>query len=53
MTMTTFIKENIQLGLAYSLKGIVHYNHGKKHRGMQEDIAQSSAYVSVESRKKI
>lgn len=29
MTMATFITENISLGLGHSLRGIVHYGHGK------------------------
>jgi hypothetical protein len=28
MTTATLIKENIQLGLAYSFKGLVHYHQG-------------------------
>jgi hypothetical protein len=26
------------LGLAYSLRGLAHYHHGKKHGSMQADV---------------
>jgi hypothetical protein len=29
MTTATLIKEGIQLGLAYSFRGLVHCNHGR------------------------
>ena len=38
MTMATLIKDNIELGLAYSFRGLVHYHHGRKHGGMQADM---------------
>jgi len=38
MTMTTLIKENISLGLAYSFRGSVHYHHGRKHGSVQADM---------------
>lgn len=31
LTKTTFRKENILLGLAYSLRGLFHYYHDKEH----------------------
>ena len=36
--MTTLIKENISLWLAYSFKGLVYYCHGGKHTDMQADM---------------
>jgi hypothetical protein len=27
MATTTFIKDNFQIGLAYSFRGLVHYHH--------------------------
>jgi hypothetical protein len=38
MTLATLIKESIQLGLAYTFRNLVHYDHGKKCGGMQADI---------------
>ena len=38
MTMATLIRGNIQLGLAYSSRALVHYRHGEKHGGAQEDM---------------
>jgi hypothetical protein len=38
MTMTTFKKVNIYLGLAYSIRGLVHYHHGMKNGSMQADM---------------
>ena len=38
MTKATLIKENIELGLAYSFRGLVHYHHGGKHGCMQADM---------------
>lgn len=35
MTMVTLIKENIQLGLAYNSRSLVHYQHGKEHVSTQ------------------
>ena len=37
MTMSTLIKENISLGLAYSFRGLVHYHYGGEHGGTQAD----------------
>lgn len=37
MTVATLIKESIQLGLAYSFRGLIHY-HGWKCDGMQADM---------------
>ena len=31
MTISTLIKENISLRLAYSFRGLAHYRHGGKH----------------------
>jgi hypothetical protein len=39
MTMATLTKKNISLRLAYRFKGLVHYYHGRKHGGMQADMA--------------
>jgi hypothetical protein len=36
--MATLIKDNIELGLAYSFRGLVHYHHCRKHGGMQADM---------------
>jgi len=33
--MTTHIKGNIELGLAYRFRGSVHYHHGGKPGGVQ------------------
>ena len=41
MTKATLIKANIQLGLAYSFKGLVHYHHGERrweHGSLQADL---------------
>jgi hypothetical protein len=38
MTKTSLIKENINLRLAYSFRGSVHYHHGRKHGTMQADL---------------
>ena len=38
MTKTTLIKANIELGLAYSFRGLVYY-HGGKHGSIQADMA--------------
>ena len=37
-TSTTLIKENIELGLTYSFRGLVHYHHGRKHGSIQADM---------------
>jgi hypothetical protein len=36
--MATLTKENIELGLAYSFRGLVHYHHGGKHGFVQADM---------------
>jgi hypothetical protein len=38
MTQVTLIKDNIQLGLTYSFRGLVHYHHRGKHGSMQADM---------------
>jgi hypothetical protein len=38
MTKATLIKENINLGLAYSFRGSVHCHPGRKHGSLQADI---------------
>jgi hypothetical protein len=38
MTIATLRKANIQLGLAYSFRSSGHYQHDKKHGGIQEDV---------------
>ena len=38
MTKATLIKENIQLGLAYGFRGLVHYHRGRKHGSIQADM---------------
>ena len=38
MTKATLTKANIELGLAYSFRGLVHYQHGRKHGNMQADM---------------
>jgi hypothetical protein len=40
MTKATLIKANINLGLAYSFRGSVHYHHGGKDGSVQADIEQ-------------
>jgi hypothetical protein len=35
MTMATLIKNNIELGLAYSFRGFVRYHHGSTHGSFQ------------------
>lgn len=35
MTIATFTKKNISLGLAYTFRGLVHYHHHKKYSSMQ------------------
>jgi hypothetical protein len=35
MSTATFIKDNIQLGLAYRLRSLVHYHHKRKHGRIQ------------------
>ena len=37
MSITILIKKNIQLGPAYSFRGLVHYHHCEKHGSMQAD----------------
>jgi hypothetical protein len=39
MTTATLIKESISLELAYIFRGLVHYQHGRKHCGTQADMA--------------
>jgi len=38
LLLWTLIKENGSLGLAYSFRGSVHYQHDRKHGGMQADV---------------
>ena len=38
VTMTSIVKVNIELGLAYSFRGSVHYLHGEEHGCMQADM---------------
>ena len=38
MTKATLIKDNIQLGLAHSFRGSVHYHHGMKQGRVQVDM---------------
>ena len=38
MTTAIFIKENIQLRLIYSFRGLVHYHYAEKHDIMQTDM---------------
>jgi hypothetical protein len=40
MMMATLIKENMQLGLAYSFRGLVHCHHGGEHGSLQADMLQ-------------
>jgi hypothetical protein len=32
------MKENIELGMAYSFRGLVRYHHGRKHGSIQADL---------------
>jgi hypothetical protein len=45
MTKATFIKENIELGLAYSFRGSDHYHHGRKHDFGQADLVLEEVRV--------
>jgi hypothetical protein len=38
MTKASLIKENIDLGLAYCFRGLVHSHHDGKHGSVQADI---------------
>ena len=38
MTVATLIKDNIELELAYSFRGLVHYHHGGKHGNTQANM---------------
>jgi hypothetical protein len=38
MTAATLIKENIYLGLAYRVRGLVHFHYGGKRGRMQPDM---------------
>ena len=38
MTTATLIKEDIYWRLAYSFRGLVHYDHGEKHGSIQADM---------------
>ena len=38
MNTSTFIKDSIYLGLAYSFRGSVYYHHGRKHGSVQADM---------------
>ena len=38
MTKATLIKENIELGLAYSFRDLAYYHHGGKHSRVQADL---------------
>ena len=38
MTIATLIKENIELGLAYISRDLVHYHYGRKHGSLQADM---------------
>ena len=38
MTKTTFIRDNISLGLAYRFRGLVHYHYDRKHGSIQADM---------------
>jgi hypothetical protein len=38
MITAALVKENIELGLAYSFRGLVHYPHGGKHGSIQADM---------------
>ena len=38
MTKATLVKENIELGLAYSFRGLVHYQYGGKQGRVQADL---------------
>lgn len=40
LTMAILTKESIQLGLAYSFWGLVHYHPGGKHGGLQTDVLE-------------
>jgi hypothetical protein len=37
MTKATLTKDSIELGLAYRLRGSVHYHHGRKHGSVWAD----------------
>jgi hypothetical protein len=54
--MATHIKENTQLGLPYTFRGLVHYHHGRKHwyigRHGTREVAEGSTSWPLASRKK-
>ena len=43
MTIVTLMKEKIELGLAYSFRGLVHYCHDEKHGTRQAHMVLSHA----------
>ena len=50
MTMTTLIRKYL-IGVCLQFQGLVHYNHGVKHDGLQADIVLNR-YWSAGSRKR-
>ena len=38
MTTATLLKDNIEFGLAYTFRGLIHYRHGGNHGTMQADM---------------
>jgi hypothetical protein len=49
MAKATLIKANIELGLAYSFRGSVHYHRGMKHGTVQADTVLGVAKSSIPS----
>jgi hypothetical protein len=45
MTKASLIKDNIQLRLAYSFRGSIHYHQGRKHGSIQADMVQEELRV--------
>jgi hypothetical protein len=45
MTKASFLKEHISLGLAFTLRGLVHDHHGRKYRSIQADMVLGDPQV--------
>jgi hypothetical protein len=39
MSKGTLIKDNIEVGLAYKFRGLIHFHHGEKHSSVQASMA--------------
>lgn len=45
MTIATLMKENISLGQAYSVRGVVLYHHGRKYGGRKTQCRE--LYIQI------